>query len=176
MDREVLALALIGLGVLSVDKLGRIWRHQDGATPIEAARADTGRHLAGSYRKLQFTWEGQRHAVLAHRVVWMVATRSLIPAGLEINHRDGDRENNRPTNLEVVSRSGNVKHSFRVLGQKVKEQRGVKNTSAKLDEAKVLEIRALRGSVAQRALAEQFGVTQRTISEIQTRKTWTHVP
>lgn len=176
MNREVLALALIGLGILTVDKHGAIWRHQDGSTPIAPTRADTGRHRAGSYRKLQFTWGGKRQAVLAHRVVWMVTNRALIPEGLEINHKDGDRENNAPRNLELVIRSENVKHSFRVLGQKVKEQRGVKNTSAKLDEAKVLEIRALRNSVTQRYLAAQFGVTQRTISEIQTRKTWAHVP
>lgn len=177
-DKELLALAMVGIGVFSVDETGRIWRHRDGDAAIAPRRADTGRHLAGSYLRLQFTVSGTRYAVPAHRVVWMVANGRLIPDGMEINHRDGDKTNNAPDNLEIVTHAENTIHSFRELGRKVKAQRGSKNTSAKLDEAAVLEIRSLCASRAmtQQAIADRFGVTQRTVSEIHTRKTWKHVP
>ncbi len=176
--REQLALALIGIGVFSVDENGVIWRHFDGATRIERRRADTGRSKKTGYRRLQFTHRGTRYAVPAHRIVWMVKNSQFIPKSMEINHKDGVKDNNRPGNLEIVTHAGNTLHSFRELGQKVKDQRGKKNTSAKLDEMKVLQIRNLCATKAmtQEAIAKQFGVTQRTVSEIHLRKTWSHVP
>lgn len=176
--REQLALALVGIGVFSVDEKGVIWRNFDGDTPITPRRADTGRSKKSGYRRMQFTVKGRRYAVPAHRIAWMVQNSRFIPAGMEVNHKDGVKDNNTPENLELLTHTGNTLHSFRELGRKVKEQRGVKNTSAKLDEAKVLQIRRLcaEGRVTQRVIAEMFGVTQRTISEIQLRKTWKHVP
>ena len=126
---------------------------------------------------MQFTWEGIRYAVPAHRVVWMIAHGRAIPASMEINHKDGNKANNAPHNLEVVTRSENTLHSFRELARRVKSQRGVKNTSAKLNEQNVLEIRHLcaKKAMPQTAIGRLYGITQRTVSEIHLRKTWTHV-
>lgn len=54
---------------------------------------------------------------------------------------------------------------------------GSRNPKAKLDEAKVAEIRRLyaAGGVSQRALAVQFGILQGTVNQVVTRKTWKHV-
>lgn len=51
-------------------------------------------------------------------------------------------------------------------------QRGTKNTFAKLTEAQVLEIRALKGAVSQRKIAAKFGVTGSMICQIHTGKSW----
>lgn len=37
--------------------------------------------------------------------------------GLEVNHKDGNRSNNHISNLELVTRSENQIHSYRVLGR-----------------------------------------------------------
>lgn len=176
--KERLALMLIGIGVLLVDDVGRVWRVKVGGKAILPRRADTGRSKKTGYRRLQFTLDGVRYAVGAHRIVWMVKNARMIPRGMEINHIDGVKDNNEPWNLEIVTHAENTLHSFRVLGHKSKQQRGVKNTSAKLDEAKVLEIRSLckARSLPQWEIAKRYGVTQRTISEIHLRKTWRHVP
>jgi hypothetical protein len=61
--------------------------------------------------------------------------------------------------------------------QRGKNERGEKNTSAKLTDKKVKEIRRLymAGKTTQTALAAKYGVSIATIHYVATRKTWTHV-
>ncbi len=46
-----------------------------------------------------------------------------IPKKMEINHIDGDKHNNNPNNLEIVSRQQNITHYHRIL----KPQKNGKN-------------------------------------------------
>ena len=48
----------------------------------------------------------------AHRVGWLCAN-GPIPPGLVINHRDGNRRNNRLDNLEAVTHQQNMAHAHR---------------------------------------------------------------
>ena len=45
-----------------------------------------------------------------HRIVW-IAANGPIPDGLEINHRNGQRDDNRLVNLELVTHAQNVRHA-----------------------------------------------------------------
>ena len=188
-QNEQAFLILKGLGYFHVDSEGQIWRHiklmaggRAGGKPqpifLKAPeKADTSEAGPTSYRKVMFTFEAKRHAIYAHRIVWMTANARPIPEGMEINHKDGNKRNNHPANLELVTHSENTLHSFRELAQKSKPQRGSKNTSSKLTEEKVLLIRDLcaKKELTQGAIAAMFGVSQRTVSEIHLRKTWSHV-
>src|SRR3990167_5253267 len=147
--------------MFSVDKCGAIWRHRrmiagsrTGAPPYEAplgqARpAETSE--SDGYPKVMFTVGEQRMAVFAHRIVWMIANQADIPAGMEVNHEDGNRANRTPSNLELVTPSGNVIHGIRVLGRKRRDQSGSKNSTAKLTEMQARDIRRL---CADRAMAQ----------------------
>ncbi|MCO1396383.1 NUMOD4 motif-containing HNH endonuclease [Burkholderia cenocepacia] len=57
-----------------------------------------------------------RRAVLVHRLVAM-AFCSGYAIGLEVNHKNGNRLDNRADNLEWVTPSENIKHSYDVLGR-----------------------------------------------------------
>lgn len=53
--------------------------------------------------------------------------------------------------------------------------RGERSGTAKLTDAKVLQIRAMHGKVSQQRLAEMFSVTISNISMITSRRTWSHL-
>jgi hypothetical protein len=87
------------------------------------------------------------------------------PNGLpEVNHRDGDKQNSHPDNLEWVTGSDNIKHSFYILRRQPAQQ--------KLTQAHVQTIRALLPILSNMRLAKQFQVSRSLISQIRTGKIW----
>lgn len=65
----------------------------------------------GRYAYLHLRKDGQSKQVVVHRLV-AAAFIGPRPKGQEINHIDGNGFNNRPNNLEYVTHSENMKHSY----------------------------------------------------------------
>ena len=59
----------------------------------------------------------------AHRTIWE-AFHGKIPDGIQINHKDLDRENNALKNLELTTPKENTRHALNMYG--VKTFRGVR--------------------------------------------------
>jgi len=95
------------------------------------------------------------------------------PAGLETNHKDGDRQNNALSNLEYVTKAENIKHAVEVLGS---DRKGINNPSAKLGEPEVLELRR-RAATGEpyTTLGKAFGITSVMARKIATGECWEHV-
>lgn len=92
----------------------------------------------------------------------------------QINHIDGNKMNNNVTNLEWVSPSENIRHSF--VNGLSKGPKGEINGQCKLTEVEVLEIRRLRKEGwKQNEIARKFNVVQGQISYIVNKKSWVHV-
>ena len=98
------------------------------------------------------------------------------PEGMEVNHKDRNRHNPRADNLEYLTPSQNVQHSYDNGRESLK---GERNPAAKLTESDVKEIRSIyrRGvkGLGQVALAHRFGVTQSAIWRILQGLVWKEV-
>lgn len=105
--------------------------------------------------------------ISTHRFVWKYFNGN-IPNGLEINHKNGIKTDNRLENLELVTRAQNLRHA-RELGLLKNHSRG---SGSKLSITDIELIRDLRGVVRQRSLAFAYDVTTSCISRIQTNKRW----
>lgn len=128
-------------------------------------------------------WRGTRDAKTyklhkVHRAVLQTFVGE-IPEGMQVNHINGVKHDNRLENLELVTASGNTSHGFRVLGRKGRNtnpSKGEAHHNSKLDAAKVREIRRLYDAGAvQKDLAAQFDTPQAHISRIIRRTAWAHV-
>jgi HNH endonuclease/NUMOD4 motif-containing protein len=157
----------IRCGSYEVSNLGRVRNAKTGRIKVQY-RIGAGYRGVGLFRKEQAS---------VHRLV-AEAFLGLEP-GLEVNHIDGDKANNRVTNLEWVTHSTNQRHAYRVLGTlklNLPWSRGEANCAAKLTDQDIVEIRDLRDSgLLQREIAARFGVTQSAVSNILAKRTWKHV-
>lgn len=117
-------------------------------------------------------WAGHKSLnSLAHRIVWE-AVHGPIPDGLEINHKNGVKTDNRIDNLELVTKSENLRHAY-AMGLRA-PLRGEKSAGAKLTWALVGEIRRrlAQGRESLDSLAEEYGVCRTSIRNIRDYKTW----
>ena len=107
---------------------------------------------------------------LVHRLVANAFIAS-IPSGYEVNHKNGNKTDNRVQNLEIVTHQENITHSmnnslFRALGED--------HYASKLTNAQASEIRDIysKGGISQKKLGLKYGVTQKVIFSIVNNKTY----
>lgn len=116
-----------------------------------------------------FTWRGITKSVLINRIVALRFHPNPLKLP-QVNHKDGDKENNSKDNLEWSSGSDNEKHAHRTG---LKSGRGSANSNAKLTSTQVQVIRESQKSIQE--LATEYSVGRSTISNILSRRTWQHV-
>lgn len=116
------------------------------------------------YEKVRLIHQGKDKTMRVHRLV----AEAFIPNPdnkSTVNHIDGDKRNNKVSNLEWADKSEQMEHAYK-LG--LKESRmGSHNSNAKLTDEQVREIRSSYipqsreyGTVA---LSKKYGVTNRVI-------------
>lgn len=130
---------------------------------------------AYGYLRVNLYKNGVRHMLKIHRIVAIIFIDN--PDGLpQVNHKDGNKENNVADNLEWVTESQNSQHAFDNGLRKA--SRGEQNGQHKLTKNDVDEIRKsyIKGNpiFGGKALAEKYGVNTATISRIINNKRWTY--
>ncbi len=124
------------------------------------------------YPRVTLYQDSKTHTIEVHRL--MARTFLNVVKGQQINHKDGNKLNNRLENLEVVSASENMLHAYRTgLHTRV----GINNPAAKLTESSVKAIRKLllQSDLTQKEIGILWGIHKDTVSNIKTGKTWRHV-
>jgi hypothetical protein len=175
---ERFATELIRNGIIEVHADGSIWKLKKTSNLSGKSRgryprrADTSRK--SGYPVVCLTVNGRSYSVKAHRIVWQVFFGD-IPPDKEINHKDGVRHNSHPDNLELQTRSGNIKHAMECL-KSLTHPKGVLHQNHKLDNDKVREILHLRarGKTAN-AIAKQFNVSEGLIRHVYKGRAWQHI-
>lgn len=158
--------------------LARDWLRTEPETGAVFYDAHRLRHTEPKWRPLKETKRGYlvyrpQHCgkvwnLYAHRIVWIAAMgvpeeRTGYPEGVTytVDHVDGDRQNNRLSNLQVVTNRANTQ----------------KGKCASLDPRKVLRIRQRRrdkGHTLQQ-IAKAFGVSKSTVHAVLSGQTWANV-
>lgn len=109
------ALGLVRDGILSIDEDGRVWRHANktkrGIRKVGSKRAESATRKG--YLCVTLGMPGTRitRSVYAHVLIW-THRNGPIPDELQVNHKDLNRANNHPTNLELLTGAGNIQHSY----------------------------------------------------------------
>ena len=157
-------------GWYAVSDLGRVKRARDGKGTW-AGRLLVVIHEAVGYVNVKFSIHGRITSQRVHRLV-MAAFNGPCPAGEEVNHKNGVKDDNRLSNLEYVTHAYNSLHTSQVLGLKRGESHGM----SKLKSAEVSAIKKLlRRGWLQRQIAKLYNVSQSSISFIKLGTTWAHV-
>lgn len=152
--------------LISVEVRGAIYKADPDAGVVYGPKGTpiTGRG-GGGYVRLS---RHGRYMGYAHRAIW-IACHGDIPEGMQINHINGIKSDNRITNLELVTGAENVAHAF-ATGLNFGNV-GELNPCAKLSLKDVEAIRA--SSESSRVLGERYGVSSSTIRYAKTGRTWT---
>lgn len=115
--------------------------------------------------------DGKHKLLLPHRAVAMAFCPGY-DTRKQVNHIDGDKANNRYTNLVWCTPAENCSHAVAVLKQRI----GDKNHNARLSEkdVKVIRKRVANGE-HQSVVANDFSITTSHANRIWLRKSWRHV-
>ncbi|MCP3065300.1 HNH endonuclease [Myxococcus sp. K38C18041901] len=152
--------------MLRIDADGQVWRcairTRSGWKDVAPRRAEN--KSGNGYLRVTLHVPGQGLVqVMAHRLVY-ASLVGPVPADMQINHRDLDKRNNRPSNLEVVTGAGNIQHSYangRVRPWSKKARAGEWRVGrALLTEEQVLAVRARRAAGARlKDISTEFGIS-----------------
>jgi hypothetical protein len=157
-------------------QLRRVTRLKRPNRKLKVFRTAIRSHPTGhGYLRLDVYREQERGQVYIHRLVWE-AFHGRIPNGMDINHRDGNKSNNRLDNLELVTRSENMLHMFKHLRPSLNRTRGTAHHFARLtpDDVKtILELR--RAGKSGYAIAKIYDISPTAVYLIFNGTNWKHV-
>lgn len=124
---------------------------------------------SNGYKRIELNG-GIAKKYFVHRIVATVFIGE-IKEGMQINHIDGNKLNNNYKNLEIVTPSENIKHSFKLGMSKVRKGAGC--NLSKLKDDQIIEIR--NSTLKTKELCIRYEVSDRCIQRIKNGTRWSHI-
>ena len=149
-----------------IDKDGDVW------TPYRGWHQLSKQKIAKGYLRVgMMTSEGRRFFMI-HRLVLEAYNPIENSLEFQVNHIDGDKENNKLENLEWCTQSQNMRHSLDT-GLKI-PKKGTEIRTSKLTEEDVLLIcdYLKNSNFSLQEIGDKFGVSKHCIFDIKRKKSW----
>ena len=156
-------------GYYDVSNLGSIMRTKAARGTFVGRIIKSYLNCPRGYPRVRLCKDKEHSCVFVHVLV-AEAFIGPPPAGMEINHIDGNRMNPSAKNLEYLTAKENCRHAFD-SGLRV-PMRGERQGNSKLTERGVREILGKLGSKPQSEIAIEHSVSKSLISHIATRRAW----
>lgn len=121
------------------------------------------------YNLITLNKNGVSKKILVHRIVAINFIENNENKKF-VNHIDGDKRNNKVENLEWATFEENIKHAWETEIYKPIKSDSVH--TAKLNSEKVKNIRKNTENKSVKELAEEYGVTSTTVSNVLNFKSW----
>ena len=160
-------------GRYAVSNMGRVMRVLPGGNATKPGRILKNYKTRKGYVRASLSFNQIQKKPLVHRLV-AEAFLGKLPVGLQVNHKDYDRANNRIDNLEYVTPRENSAHSIGNYMASADKMRGNNHPKSKLTECAVRFIRENRGKESASKMAKRFGVVKGTIMHVLSGRNWKH--
>jgi hypothetical protein len=171
-DKQRKLLQLLSTGRYSAAAGGDILSHFSTWGKPRAVPKVLRSYPSNGYKQYLVYLDRKAITTLGHVLVWL-QHKGAFAAHLQINHKDGNKQNNALSNLELVTQKENAEHAVRMGLYKVGEECG----RSKFTLGDVVVMRALwnTGDFTQQRLADIFSGSKAGVNHIIKRRVWKHV-
>ena len=110
--------------------------------------------------------------LMAHRLIWIITYGIITDAALVINHIDGNKTNNKLSNLELVTVTDNLKHA--IATKLVVMPQAQNKVNSVFTNQQVQDFRRMyqNGEITQKGIANIVGCNRVTVQYMLVRKTY----
>lgn len=124
------------------------------------------------YAFVTLSLNGVREIFYIHRLI-VVIFLTKVNGKTDVNHIDGIKINNFPSNLEWCTRSENVKHAYKIG---LASNRGVNHPRATVSELQVVAIKVwIDSGFTMAAIARAFNCNYGIVTHIKYGRAWSHI-
>lgn len=126
------------------------------------------------YVKVRLISVDGRHTYSVHRLILENFNPIDNMENMQVNHIDGNKQNNKLENLEWVTCSENNQHAHKIG---LKNQKGEHNNASKLTENDVKEIinLLLETNMTQKEIGRIYGISDQAIGDIKAHQRWKYL-
>lgn len=127
--------------------------------------------ITKGYLTVALCKKGKIKRITIHKLIYIAFIGTFIK-GKQINHKDGNKLNNRKDNLELVTPLENTRHSWKIGLSTKKYGENMKTSKLTLSNVELIRHLYENSDYSQKNLADLFRVHKTTIHYIISGKTW----